>query len=301
MLGTAGCATACTGRAMGTTFRILVHGAPGLGAQAVRRIGELERRWSRFLPDSEITALNAGDGPVRVSSDTVRLVDAMCAAWRATAGAFDPTLVGAIVRLGYAASRDDRRRVTQLAPSVADAGQPAWIHVDRGRRVVALPPGTGLDPGGLGKGLAADIVTSELLEAGAAAALVEIGGDVAVAGDPPEGAWPIALGDSARGGVLVVRRGGVATSTIARRRWTHGGTARHHLLDPATRQPTDGSVVTATVVAGTAAWAETFTKVAFVDGAETAIATYANTGLAASVTTSAGAVLDTPAWKEFHR
>lgn len=302
MLGTAGCAIVAEGRAMGTTFRVLAHGGDGaLGASAEQRILDLERRWSRFLPDSEISALNAGSGPVVVSPDTLRLVEALRTAWLATSGAFDPTLLGSLVRLGYAASREDPELITHLPPSIGSAGRPGLIEIDPARRLVSLPRGTALDPGGLGKGLAADVVVAELLAAGATAALVDIGGDLAVDGEPPDGAWAIALGDSPRGGMLVLRRGGVATSTTTRRRWTADGAARHHLLDPDDGLPTDEEVVTVTVVAGTAAWAEAFTKVAFVRGAEAARAEYAAAGLAASVTTRTGAVLDTPAWKEFHR
>ena len=58
--------------AMGTTAHIVVVGGTfDHLEQARRRIGQLERRWSRFLPDSEISAMNAADGlPLIVSDDT---------------------------------------------------------------------------------------------------------------------------------------------------------------------------------------------------------------------------------------
>jgi thiamine biosynthesis lipoprotein ApbE len=69
---------------------------------------------------------------------------------------------------------------------------------------------------------------------------------------------------------LAIVLGGVATSGTLRRCWRDAdGTARHHLLDPATAQPAhhDREIVAVTVVAGTAAWAEVWTKAVMVRGA----------------------------------
>ncbi len=57
-------------------------------------IAELERRWTRFDPASELSGLNgaAGAGPVPLSAPTYELVAAAIEAWRFTAGYFDPTV-----------------------------------------------------------------------------------------------------------------------------------------------------------------------------------------------------------------
>jgi thiamine biosynthesis lipoprotein len=270
-----------------------------LAASAVRRLQQLERRWSRFLPASEVSGLNAAGGrPCRVSPDTVRLVERLVQAWHATEGAFDPTLLGTIVELGYATSRERNDRTTSFTHPISPRGRAADVLVDPSSQVVELPLGTALDPGGLGKGLAADIVVEELLAAGAHGALVEIGGDVRVAGRPPSGtAWPIAIEDT--GEIVDVADGGIATSTPRLRTWSTDGVARHHLIDPNTLLPSTVDVVSCTVLAGTAAWAEAFTKLAFVDG-RAALDHYEERSLAASITTSAGTIV-TSTWKEFLR
>ena len=57
-----------------------------------------------------------------------------------------------------------------------------------------LPAGSGFDPGGIGKGLAADIVSAELLAAGARGACVNLGGDLRVTGEAPGGGtWTVAV------------------------------------------------------------------------------------------------------------
>ena len=151
---------------------VVVGGAPGLVDHALDRIEQLEGRWSRFRPDSEISRLNAYAGqPLRVSSDTVELVERATAAWRLSGGAFDPTVLGPMLRAGY------DRSFSELADRRPDDGQPAGrldpsrlgigaadIRIDGD--LVALPVGTGFDPGGIGKGLAADLVVSELLAPG---------------------------------------------------------------------------------------------------------------------------------------
>jgi thiamine biosynthesis lipoprotein len=162
-----------------------------------------------------------------------------------------------------------------------------------------------LDPGGLGKGLAADLISTELVDGGAAGALVEIGGDLAVRGTAPgPGGWSIAVADP-YGDTSALRvellTGGVATSSSRIRTWLAGGRRLHHLLDPSTLQPTEGDVVACTVIAGTAAWGEASTKVAFVDGLDAGLEYYTRSGLAARVSTVDGRHHRSPAWKEFVR
>lgn len=295
-----------TTRAMSCAASVVVVGPPTElerhVAYALGRLHSLEQRWSRFLDSSEVSAINGADGrPVRVSDDTVRLVTELVQGWHRTEGAFDPTLLGALVGLGYAASRDDVERRTALAPTVAVRGRPQDVLVDPIHRFVQAPPGTALDPGGMGKGLAADLIVAELLAAGAAGALVEIGGDVRVAGSSPVGAWTVAV-DTADGATPVLVSlldGGVATSTSRLRTWDVGGERRHHLIDPFTLRSTDNDTVSCTVIAGSTATAEAFTKIAFTDHPERAVARYARRGLAASVTTAGGERLVTPAWRTF--
>lgn len=274
-------------------------------AHARHRIAELEDRWSRFRPDSEITGLNhAAGAPRRCSADTVRLVEELVRAWHATGGAFDPTLLGTIVELGYAASRTDATQRTSLAPDITLRGRPDQVLVDPAHGVVQLPHATALDPGGLGKGLAADLVVGELLALGADGALVEIGGDVRLAGDAPDGDhWLVAVAPTPADEPVHValRSGGVATSSSRLRTWTSTTGERHHLLDPVALAPTDTDVVACTVVAGTAAWAEAFSKVAFVAGVDQALETYAARGLAARITTDDGRHHHSPSWKDLAR
>lgn len=255
---------------------ITVDGPAGLGATAAALVADLERRWSRFVADSDISRLNAAGGrPVRVHADTLTLVATMVEAWRLTAGRYDPTLLPALVRSGYAASIEDPRSVTPLP--VEDPGaDPSLIAIDGPARTVTLPAGLSLDPGGIGKGLAADIVVGRLLDAGAAGALVSIGGDMSMAGLAPHpDGWIVVLEDAephrSELGTVAVTGGGVATSSTRSRRWMHQGVERHHLVDPRTRAEATTDLAAVTVVAPTAWEAEAHATAALLVGGDLAL------------------------------
>ena len=198
-----------------------------------------------------------------------------------------------------------RTRCTSLDVRVNPRGRPAGILVDRDSGVITLPTGTTLDPGGLGKGLAADIVTAELLAAGAAGALVEIGGDLRVVGEPPgDDAWTVAIAPTVAGvrsRIVRLSDGGVATSSSRLRTWRANGRRHHHLISPRTLRSTATDVVSCTVLAGSAASAEAFTKVAFVEGAHPALELFEQRSLAASITTDDGVEHTSSSWADFCR
>lgn len=267
---------------MGCRARVVVNGDDhaGLAAWAVGRIEELESRWSRFRPGSEISALNQSGGQLTpVSHDTFILVDHAMEGWQTTGGRFDPTMLDHLISHGY-----DRTHA-ELAPATAPArpgindDSSAWWTSRCGEIVlvpalpaVMLPPGVSFDPGGIGKGLGADMVATELMMRGASGALVDLGGDLRVTGDHPDSGttWTILVDDPIAPGEdryrLGLADGGIATSSQLQRRWAVAAGDRHHLLDPRNGDPST-SPVAAAVVAGAAAWeAEVLAKGALIAG-----------------------------------
>jgi thiamine biosynthesis lipoprotein len=263
---------------MGTTVVVTVlagddTAAGDLASWAQSRIAELERRWSRFLPSSELGRLNAGTRgrPMLVSPDTFRLVETALAAWRLTTGAFDPTVHDTLVALGYDRTFTELERSDE--PVLHRSGQrpapgPSGIVTDPVLRAVTLPAGVSIDPGGIGKGLAADLVAEAVCAAGAQGALVDIGGDIRTCGHgPAEGAWIVEIdAPGGRTSRLALHDAGVATSSTRHRRWRTDHGTQHHLVDPRTGAPVDGPFSTATAIAPTAWLAEAATKAALVRG-----------------------------------
>jgi FAD:protein FMN transferase len=256
---------------------ILVDPARGADDYARGRLDELERRWSRFLPDSDISRLNAApEAFMLVSPDTIRLLVAMKEAWRRTYGRYDPTMLSAIVAAGYAKSIDGSRRSGRAARRADHRATVDDLMIDPTASAVVVPAGIGLDPGGIGKGLAADMVVTELLAQGTAGALVGVGGDLAAAGTPPapEG-WLVTAEhplDPAQGlATLALEAGGVATSSTLSRTWLQDGRHRHHIIDPDTETCSDTDLAAVTVIARAGWEAEAHATAALLCGSETVL------------------------------
>lgn len=261
-------------RAMGSDVHVLVHGPVELAELARETIDDLEQRWSRFLATSEVTRLNERAGRwTRVSEPTLELVGRAVEGWQRTAGRFDPTVLGDVVRAGYDRSFDAMDRIADRPAPASDLGRGAiGIAVDRAEQAVFLPEGVGFDPGGMGKGLAADLAAHTVSDAGAAGVLVNVGGDLRAIGCAEGGDdWTIDL-DPAASGLPIARvtfeEGAVATSTTLRRTWQADGGAMHHLIDPTTGRPAARGVVAASVVSARGWQAEILTKAALVAGVD---------------------------------
>ncbi len=288
-------------RIMGSDAHVIVVGRddPGAARLADRfapvRLGELEACWSRFLASSDLCRLAEADGAwCDVHPDTITLVDHMQRGAIATVGRYDPTLAAQLAAAGHAPS-------VALAPMLAPRvrGSVLDVDVDRSGSRIRTPPGLALDPGGIGKGLAADLVSAELVAAGATGALVSVGGDLVAAGTAPDpDGWPIVV-ESADGpgaaplGRIAIDAGGVATSSTRSNRWIVDGGEAHHVIDPESGRPSMTDLAAVTVVAPTGWQAEVHATAALLDGSDGAIAYLRSRGLAGVAVTLDGTVVAT--------
>ena len=274
--GSSAMAAQVFGRAMGTACSITVVGDPSSASRTALGLWQLlvllEQGWSRFREDSELSRLNrmcaAAESPVKATpSATMRLLlRAMLWAHQESTGFVDSALLHEVVAAGYddTFTRASRRAVApprHSTPSVAALGFEA--------DAVVLPPGLALDSGGVGKGLAADLLASAASQH--LGALVDLGGDIRVGGSDANGRpWRVGIADERDpdGGALSASwdliDGGIATSSITRRRWRGG----HHLIDPTTKRPSQSDVAAVTVEADTTLAAETYAKTAVIGGAD---------------------------------
>jgi FAD:protein FMN transferase len=168
--------------AMGSHAHVALRGTPADLQWAHHEIERLEYRWSLTYGCSDVARCNraAGRAEVAVSGETLDLLDAAIAWWRATDGWFDPT-----VGPGPAPGCDD-------------------IVVDHATTSVFLPSGVGIDLGGIGKGAAADRVVAGLAARGVVAACVSLGGDVRAYGTGHDGAIVTSTGRAADTGLAAV-------------------------------------------------------------------------------------------------
>jgi thiamine biosynthesis lipoprotein len=277
-----------TFRAMGSDVRLLI-GRPFVpGAATPLDAADRERefvlafahRLSRFIPNSELSALNGDRRSAVPASDLLRAA-VRAGLWAAelSGGLVDPTLVPALRRNGYSESLDGAvpaslRQAVAAAPARRPARpdpRAAWrrIKVDDERRMIVRPPGLMLDTGGTGKGLCADAVAYRL---GACSRfVVDCGGDIAIGGIATELApYRVEVEHPLTGrsiGSISVVRGGVATSGLNVRIWRdRRGRFAHHLLDPSTGAPAWTGLISATALGSTALEAETLSKLALLLG-----------------------------------
>ena len=275
---------------------------------ATERVELLEESWSRFRPTSELNRLNAraGSGPITVSGDLLVLVERMKQAWALSAGLFDPTVLHSMQALGYDADFATVVARADVIDDVVFAAAPGMtgVTVDEIASTVSLPEGVGIDPGAIGKGLAADLVAAELYEAGADGVLANLGGDLAFIGTTADGSgWEIAVEDERRAAddpERVLRSfdfpdgattAGVATSTTLKRRWAQG--RRHHVIDPRTGSMSISDLVQVTVVADEAWQAEVMATTALLMTSDEALGWLRDRDITAILLTADRAVVTT--------
>jgi thiamine biosynthesis lipoprotein len=275
--------------ALGTTVAVRHTGPaqPALRAAVEAELRAIDEAASRFRPDSELCRLVAG----RPQPISPRLHEAITLALRAaelTDGAVDPTLGAELIRLGY-----DRDHAQLMAVDPAAPLAPPRIVATRTRRAawteielsddpprVRVPAGVVLDLGATAKALAADRAARAAHRAAQDPAhtglLVALGGDIALAGPPPDEGWAVHVTDDHRDGpdapgqTIALHTGGLATSSLTTRRWRTGPGAQdahHHILDPATGYEVDPVWRTVSVAAATCADANIASTAAIVLGA----------------------------------
>jgi FAD:protein FMN transferase len=272
---------------------------PAAAATAEAAVAELDLACSRFRADSELTRLNAA-GSAIVSTLLLELIQAGLDAARWSGGLVDPTVGSALRALGY--DRDFDAVVRRRAGRIELVPAAGWrrVQVDPVSRRVTLPPGAELDLGATAKAFAADRIASRIARSTGSPTLVSLGGDVAVAGEPPADGWPVAVTDDSRGEggfaqTVAIRTGGLATSSTTARRWQTRDGVMHHIVDPSTGAPAVEVWRTVSVTAPTCVAANVASTAAILSG-EDAVAWLEARALPARLVRQDGSVVLTAGW-----
>ena len=272
---------------------------PEATAIAEAAVAELDVACSRFRSDSELAQLNSAGSAV-VSPLLLELIQAALDAARWSGGLVDPTVGPALRALGY--DRDFDAVVQRRARRIALVPAVGWrrVGVDPVSRRVTLAPGSELDLGATAKAFAADRIASRVARSTESPTLVSLGGDVAVAGEPPAHGWPIAVTDDSRGEAelaqtVAIRTGGLATSSTTARRWRSQDGVMHHIVDPSTGAPAVEVWRTASVTAPTCLAANVASTAAILRG-DGAVAWLEARALPARLVRRDGSVVLTAGW-----
>ncbi len=266
--------------AIGTTIRLVATVPWALDEATVvvrEHVDALDRAASRFRPDSEVSLLAraAESGPASALASPV-LASSLRAALRAarlTDGLVDPTVGRAVARSGYDVDIDVLRHRTRVPDPEGEATPvPGWrtVTIDPVTDRVDVPQGCLLDLGASAKAHAADVLATRLADRLPGGFLVNLGGDIALSGEAPEGGWQVAV-DDVSGATLqvvgLVSGQGITTSSTRHRTWRDAkGGSRHHILDPRTGRTADAVWDQVTCVAANALEANAASTAAVVLG-----------------------------------
>ncbi|HEY6314927.1 MAG TPA: FAD:protein FMN transferase [Streptosporangiaceae bacterium] len=247
-------ATPCarTFAALGTFATVLVCDPDALGQAhdlLAAELAAIDVTCSRFRPDSELWRINHAQGrPVPVSALFADALAVALAAAEITDGDVDPTCGQSLSRLGYDRDFAEARRQTgRLRQPPLPAGGWRRVDLDADQQVVTVPTGVMLDLGATAKALAADRAATAITDATGCGVLVNLGGDIAVSGEPPAGGWRVGIADDVgfetrmadieHRQVVMIRDGGLATSSPVARAWQRDGVDLHHIVVPGTGRP----------------------------------------------------------------
>lgn len=242
--------TACSFRVFAESEDMARH-AVTFGAGEVYR---LEGKYSRYDPESYLSEINrvaAGGGSVTLDDETADLIDLAYAWHEASGGLFDIT--SGILRRGWNFETAVVPAQSEIEALLAICG---LAKISWQRPVLAFPvAGLEIDLGGIVKEYAADQAASMLLKKGATSVLVELGGDIAVAGERPDGQpWQVGIRKPETVGepltFVPLASGGLATSGDYERYFELGGKRYSHILNPLDGWPVEG-MASVSVVAET--------------------------------------------------
>jgi thiamine biosynthesis lipoprotein len=232
-------------RSMGCEV-VLPYGSP---LDEIRALFDArDARFSRFQASSELNSVNTSPlGVTLVSEEFASMLSLSLDAACATDGIVTPTVGGALIAAGY------DRDFSRLPHDVGGPAQPAAIHPWtavslRGPGLLRTEPIV-LDLNGVVKGRTVD---DALALAGRG--WVAAGGDIATL-------EPVVVGLPG-GESVALHGGGLATSSVAKRRWLAAGAEQNHLIDPRTGAPTTSIWRDVSVVASSCLAADTAAKAA---------------------------------------
>lgn len=239
---------------MDTLVQIQVHGedAEKAAEESLNRIEELENLMSKTLEDSEIYKIN--DNPekkVNISDDTKLVLEKSLEYAEITEGKFDPT-IGLLVDLWGIGT--DAARVPSDSEIEKALNNTGYQKLNIYDNQVEIEKGVQLDLGGIAKGYAADQVKAIADRHDVDSAFVNLGGNVLVIGNKPDGSkWRVGIQDprQGRGSVMAVIEASdktIVTSGNYERYFEKDGEIYHHILNPETGYPADTNLLSVSII-----------------------------------------------------
>ncbi len=250
---------------------------------AFDEIKRLELLINYYSPDSELSAINraAGKSSVKVSDDTLEMLQMALDISDRTGGAFNPA-IGSVIKLWDFSRQAEEHAVPskESINKVVTLIDYRKVKIDDKKSEVFLQEeGMELDLGGIAKGYAADKAVEAIKSKGIKAALVAIAGDIKGYGIRPDGeAWRVGVQNPRQNDKddelltsLYLNDEAISTSGDYFRFFTKEGKRYHHIIDPRTGYPAESNVISVSVIASEGYVSDGISTGVFVLGTEEGI------------------------------
>lgn len=272
-----------SGPTMGTAYTVKVVAGPltearraEISAAIEAQLERVNSRMSTYLPDSELSRFNrwTENEPFALSPETLTVFREAQRVSEATDGAFDITVGLLVEAWGFGAGESGPEGPSE-AQIEALRGRVGWrqLQIEAGG-VRKMDPLLACDLSAIAKGYAVDLVAGALDELGFHDYMVEVGGEVSVAGlSARRESWRIGIErpevDERRlQEVLQLTDIALATSGDYRNFVVRDGRRLSHTIDPRTGRPVEHAGASVTVLADRCMTADAWATALMVLGPE---------------------------------
>ena len=231
-------------RAMGSDCEFQLCFGGGSDSQFIFKclqdeLERLESKYSRFRKDSLLSQINLGK-EVNIDNETISLLEHAFNCFEQSEGLFDVTAGRLNSLWDFKKKKVPSQEEIRHALSVTDFSKVSWNN-----GILSMPAGMNVDFGGIVKEYAADTLAVLAKKFGVQYGLINLGGDIAIVGNKPDGiAWKVGITDP-RGteteiASIDIYSGGLATSGDYKRYFIYEGKRYSHILNPKTGFPCAG-------------------------------------------------------------
>ncbi|WP_413538591.1 FAD:protein FMN transferase [Enterococcus malodoratus] len=245
---------------MGTVIKLWIEHPESeeLFISAEEHLRDFEQRFSANADDSDLMKINhqAGKSPVKVDEELFELIKIGKEQSLVSDSALN-IAIGPLIQEWRVGFKDAKYPSPEKIHELLALINPTLIQLNEAKQTVYLErAGMAIDLGALAKGYFADKIIAEFKTAGAAAAFIDLGGNVLTYGSAPqraEGHWRIGIQNPflPRGNyvaVVKVQNESVVTSGIYERKFEWQGQSYHHIFDSQTGYPIQNDLASLTIV-----------------------------------------------------
>lgn len=292
-----------------TAYHITYNSGVDMTDSVMAVLKAVEMSVSPFNPASTVSKIN-NNSDMRVDPYFREVYEMSRVVWDESNGAFDPTLAPLINAYGFG-YRDSIHVDEQVIDSIKEFVGLGRTGITESGELQKNDPRMEFNFSAIAKGYACDKVAEMFIANGITDFMIEIGGEITVNGDNPDGEkWRISVDAPIESADRVVHKSqtvialenqGVATSGNYRNYRDKGGRRIGHTIDPYSGEPAVTDIASVTVVAETCMEADAYATACMAVGSDRAKYILQHIELPAMLVLTDGTVWKTPSFEELEQ